>query len=178
MPKLGDFQFRVLQGDDPKLRINLKKIFGAEIKSESVRQQLVLDIVDKIVARTEKGKDINGSSFVPYSKAYKKSLDFNAFNKTSKVNLRLTGDMLNSIDAIQTSPTEIEIGFIDEDSKLKASGHIKGSGKLPIRDFFGLTDKEIRELKREYEQDVKIQSSFDPDVIFKAIDALQRGQGG
>lgn len=172
MPKLDEFQFRVLQGDDPKLRINLKKIFGTEIKSESIRQQMVLDIVDKIVKRTEGNRDVFGNAFAPYSKAYKKSLDFKAFNKSNKVNLTLTGDMLASIDAIKTSASEIEIGFVDPTEAQKASGHIKGIGRLPVRDFFGLTQKEINELKADYKGDVEYTSKLDPDVILKAISLL------
>lgn len=123
------------------------------------RQAIAQDIIDTIVERTTvKNIDRKGNPFPGYSKAYTQSLDFKIAGKTKgNVNLRLSGDMLNSLKVLNTKKGEITIGFDrgDSENNGKAEGNIKGTygqktstGKK--RDFLGLPRNQIKEIQDSY----------------------------
>lgn len=61
--------------------------------------------------------------------------------------------MLDSIQATNIKDGKIKIAVTGENNILKAFGNItgnKGKNKGPSRDFFGVTDDEIREVTKEY----------------------------
>jgi len=105
------------------------------------------EIIRTIRARTEKGKDKNGSPFTGYSQEYKDSLEFRVAGKNeSLVNLRLTGEMMSGMEVLWANPASgsVAIGFRDSGDRGKAHGHITGAnGKLPIRDFLGISKDEL-----------------------------------
>lgn len=103
-----------------------------------------------------------------------KSDSFDAFGKSpDKVNLRLTGDMLELMDVVDETRNTITIGWDDSDEGSKAHGHITGSGRLPRRDFFGLTGDDIKSIKAEFKRDVI--ADDEPDIVQQSIlDALAR----
>ena len=82
---------------------------------------------------------------------YQKSADFKAAGKSaSPVNMRLSGDMLGSID-LAIDGDKLLIGIPSEESP-KAHGHMtgqEGSGNLPKRQFFGVTKKEFDEILKK-----------------------------
>jgi hypothetical protein len=145
---------RTVSQDNPELKINFEKLTGADLtKFPALRQSLVQDILDKIVERTKK-KSIGwtGVKFPKYSTSYTKTDEFKAFGKTNKVNLTLTGGMLDLMDETSATKTTAVLGWDDDDEAAKAHGHITGSvGKT--RDFFGVSksemDKILKENKRE-----------------------------
>lgn len=140
----------------PNLKVNLKELFGIDLRNnDSLRQALAQAVIDKIQKRTEDGLDRNNKSFKGYSKAYKNSEAYADFRKTGKVNLRLTGDMLDLMDVIDQSANTVTIGWSDEDEKNKAKGHIDGAGRLPRRDFFGLNSSDISEIKSSFSSEIK-----------------------
>lgn len=137
---------RTLSGKNPKLKINLTKMFGQRIPdSFSFREGVGQAIIDEIRERTQRKRiDRNGKAFRKYSKAYSESLEFKAAGKAKgEPNLTLTGDMLGLMDIVDQGRDFITIGFPDRDDQLKAHGHILGSSPGPRvrRDFFGLPSK-------------------------------------
>lgn len=110
------------------------------VSSEAARavHQMVLEEVEaaaqNIVKRTKLGRDIHGRAFVKYSPGYRK---FKIRRTgTGKVNLKLTGHMLESIEAqVERRSNTIEwcILFSNDEAEQKA---IWNSVRRP---FFGIT---------------------------------------
>jgi len=134
-----------------RLRVNLTEFFGGKVpQNNAFREAVGQAIIDAMLTRTEQSVDVNGKSFTKYSKEYKGSLDFDAAGKSNKVNLRLTGDMLDQIDVTKIDGNTIEIGWDDSDESAKAHGHITGGGNMPKRDFFGINGSEKSEIRGEF----------------------------
>jgi hypothetical protein len=80
----------------------------------SQRKEIASTAIDYIKARTQSGLGVGGESFGKYSKAYTEHRDFLTAGKEgeTKVNLTLTGDMLDSMEALDVCvPGRIVIGF-------------------------------------------------------------------
>ncbi len=110
-------------------------------------------IVERIVERTNQGKDKNGRPFAKYSEAYKHSLDFKIAGKSDHVDLQLSGDMLAALAPLKSTKKWIEVGFErDSEENAKADGNIRGTyGKdtpnpKKARDFLGITEKELMKI--------------------------------
>ena len=121
------------------------------------REAIALDILEKIIERTQKGIDKEGNKFPGYSKAYKESLNFKIGGKSSKVDLTLSGDMLADMRLLSHKAGELTIGFENgTESNGKAEGNIRGTygQKTPIagkaRDFLGVQKKELGEVLELY----------------------------
>jgi len=120
-----------------KLPSYLKKMYGREA-------------IKTILDRTSQGVSSTGSSFAPYSNSYKNSSLFKALGKNpSKVDLRLFGDMLESLD-FNLTLDGIEIFFREEEEAAKAHGHTFGANFLPVRQFFDLRPDEKAKLDTKY----------------------------
>ncbi len=96
-----------------------------------------LNIETGIITRTQQGKDVKGSSFKPYSKAYKK-----AKGKGSKVTLTDTGAMLHAISNKKIT-NGIRFYFNASSETKKASWNNK------LRKFFGVDKQQIKYLKNK-----------------------------
>jgi hypothetical protein len=126
-------------------------------------------IIERIVDRTQQGKDKDGRRFSGYSQSYKDSLDFKIAGKSpGKVDLQLSGDMLAALAVLDknkrstSTPFEegskkrtVIIGFEpDSEENAKADGNIRGtygqSKPIPgkARDFLGITDRELDNIIR------------------------------
>jgi len=126
------------------------------------REAIALEVIDKIVKRAKSGVDKNGRSFAGYSEAYKKSLNFKIAGKTAKVDLTLSGDMLDSLEIIENYGNgKVKIGYAPGNSEGgKAEGNILGtygnpSPIGPKRDFLGLPKNEIDAILSKYPPDTK-----------------------
>ena len=135
--------------------------------------------IRNIRTRTEKGTDVNGRKFAPYSKKafffnvgteggeprYKSFQDgyagFRNYKgrQTAFVDLNFSGRMLSSMTS-RVSPSKGELFFSNNEANRKAFYHdVAGAGKSKVvRPFFGISD-------REEEQIVKVFS----DLIDKEI---------
>jgi len=110
-------------------------------------------IIERIVDRTQKGRDKDGDRFAKYSTNYKDSLDFAIAGKKGKpVDLQLSGDMLAAIQHLKEYDTKrsVIIGFENgSEENAKADGNIRGtygqSKPIPgkARDFLGISDREL-----------------------------------
>lgn len=133
-----------------KFRLNLT---GYSLEE---REAIAVEVIDKIIKRTKQGLDKNGQPFEGYSKAYKDSLNFKIAGKSSKVDLTLSGDMLDSIKILNNAGRSVEIGFEEgSEENGKADGNIRGTyGKPrpvgPPRPFLGISDKELKAILNKY----------------------------
>jgi len=110
-------------------------------------------IIERIVNRTDQGKDKDGRRFPGYSKSYKESLDFKVAGKTNKVDLQLSGDMLAALSVLDKTSRSVVIGFErGSEENAKADGNIRGTYGKPTpdpkkaRDFLGISDAELTKI--------------------------------
>lgn len=145
--------------------INLKEEFGINFRGrDALKTALGQAIIDKIRARTESGEGVKFDSRgrgrstklkSPYSEAYAKSDEFKAFGKSkTKVNMKLTGDMLGLMDITKIDGNKLEIGWDDREETLKAYNHLTGD-TVPQRPFFGISKSELKEIKKEFGREIK-----------------------
>ena len=153
----GDIK-RKLAGQNPELRVDLKEMFDLPFfpESDALRQAIGQSIIDRIKERTEVGNFLAESKGAQrYSKEYVESFEFKVYGKEQgRVNLRASGDMLENMSLeLETNFNFIKVYFPDSEQAQKAHGHITGNvGKK--RDFFGLTQRDINQIRREYEDQV------------------------
>lgn len=145
---------RTLSGKNPRLTINLTELFGQRVPdSRAFKEGVAQAVIDMIRQRTSENIDRNNKTFKSYSKAYAKTLEFQAAGKTrGNPNLKLTGDMLGFMDLIDDSRDTITIGWNDREEQLKAHGHITGNKNGPgvQRDFFGLPSKSYDNIATQF----------------------------
>lgn len=118
-------------------------------------------IIERIVNRTDQGKDKNNRPFKEYSDSYKESLDFKIAGKKGKpVNLQLSGDMLAALSVLDKTSRSVTIGFENgSEENAKADGNIRGtygqSKPIPgkARDFLGITIKELTDIIKFIKED-------------------------
>lgn len=144
-----------LTKEEVSQEFNLRELFKVDFDlPNDLVQNFAQDAIDKIIERTEKGKAIHGRNLKrPYSKAYKNSDEYKDFGKTGKVNMTLTGRMLDDIDIISEDGNSFKIGFEDRTETEKSFNHNTGD-TVPKRPFFGLTKKETQELVRSYKDEI------------------------
>lgn len=136
--------------------LNVSEILGVDVSKEPrIVQEFGQAVVDRIVDRTEDGKDVNGRSFKGYSAQYVNSEEFEEFDKSpSDVNMTLTGRMMESVDFDQSSDTvKVQVGDGDVETA-KAFNHNTGD-TVKKRQFFGVNKKEINEIRKIFKDDVK-----------------------
>ena len=160
---------------NPKLKIDLldsfNRVYGSKphevrkvlrkyVSQSRFKDDFGLAIIDVITERTLKGKDKDGDTFKRYSKTYRDSDVFEIYKGSQvRVDLKLSGEMLASMQVKSSGTTQITINFVDSLNRAKAHGHITGmSGRKGgvVRDFFGVsdveTDKVMKDLITEYAQ--------------------------
>lgn len=136
--------------------LNVSDILGVDVSNEPrIIQEFGQAVIDRIVERTEAGKDVRGRNFKPYSKSYINSEDFEEFDKSpSDINMTMTGDMIDSIDFTQRGSTvKVQVGEGDVQTA-KAYNHNFGD-TLPKRQFFGVNKKDLNEIKKKFKDDIK-----------------------
>lgn len=120
--------------------------------SQEERLAIGQELIDYIRDRTAKGKGKGEKTFSgSYSSSYVNSPEFKAARKSKgTINLRLTGDMLTSIQILDEKPGEVVIGFEKgSQENAKADGNIRGTygssraNSSKARDFLGVTRQEV-----------------------------------
>jgi hypothetical protein len=109
--------------------------------------------VDSIRERTEqRGKDVQGRAFKPYSKGYiqarrKRSNDPSNQDTTPKsfVDLNFTGKMFSSL-TFTTRPSRGILFFKTAQQSKKAFIHNTGKGRMPKREFFGVSSLDQKKI--------------------------------
>lgn len=116
------------------------------LSNDFFRREFGRRVIEEIKNRTQRDNiDKDGRTFKKYSKSYKESLAFQVYGKSSTVNLTLSGEMLANMDVVGTPARSVVIAFPSQEQNDKAHGHVFGGGfrsALPVRDFFGLPEKD------------------------------------
>jgi len=127
---------------------------------EIQRRAVAQEVIDHIVKRSKAGKDRFGKSFPGYSKSYTESKDFEIAGKSkSRVNLTLSGELLDSLKLLEQRKGQITIGYDAGDTELnaKAEGNIKGTYGNPTplrgkkRDYLGIQRSELVDIQNQYD---------------------------
>lgn len=148
---MSDLKGLKLSQSEVSQRINLKQLFGVSLINQSALvQEIGQAIIDKIIKRTEDGIGVNGAKLKKYAKDYIDSSEFKAFHKSaSKVDMTLTGQMLGTLDILDTRGDSVRIGWQDSEENAKAYNHNVGD-TVTKRPFFGITDDELQEIKSQF----------------------------
>ena len=152
---MADIKGLIVEEDLVAQEFDLEEILGVDLsQDETLAAEIGQDIVDFITKRSNDGKGIGGKKLKsPYSKAYTKTTDFEVAGKSATdINMRLTGDMIDSIDVLDFDGQVLTVG-IEGDQAPKAHGHMTGkNGEVPAmkREFFGLTEKELEGITKNY----------------------------
>lgn len=135
-----------------KVKIEIPKDY-----SPTERVAIAEDIIEFIQKRTASGKDIEGNPFPKYSKAYKESLNFKIAGKSSRVNLKLSGDLMSAIELLSHKSGELLIGYENGTPENdKAEGNQLGSYGQPdpnpakARPFLGITKDDLKTILEDY----------------------------
>ena len=119
-----------------------RQTFTIKIPSEwdaATRVSFGKSVIREIQRRTEKGIDKNGNAFKHYSDSYANSLDFAIAGKSkSHVNLRLTGEMMNTIEITSHASGVVNIGFKPGTDENDKAAWAAASDNGPSRQFLGL----------------------------------------
>ncbi len=107
---------------------------------DEYKKKIAETIRQLIYQRTLSGRDRYGQPFAPYSPFW--SATKGAMGST-KVNLYFTGHMFGNMQE-KIDNDDAVIYFADDFAAKKAAGHIEGKGRLPVRDFFFLTEEEVQ----------------------------------
>jgi hypothetical protein len=125
-------------------------LMGGDYSNEDART-LADEVLNFLIERSKAGKGKDGKPFPGYSKAYMNSLDFKiAGKKPGRVDLTLSGEMLDSLKVLIANKNKIVIGYDKGDPvNGKAEGNILGTyGKdkpnpSKARNFMDLSAKEL-----------------------------------
>lgn len=121
---------------------------------EDLKAEIAQALIDKIVKRTESGKDLRGNSFDAYPKSYRESDSFEAFGKSRKVNMTLSGGMLSLLEPNDTGGSEVKLGWNDVKENAKAFNHMTGD-TVKKRQFFGLKQEDIKEVLTGFDSELE-----------------------
>lgn len=167
-----------LKKEEVSTEIDLKSLLGASAKNESIRQVFFEAAFDKMLARLDQGRGVDGKLHA-YSKSYKDSLAFAAFGKSNTVNMQLTGDMVQSVTVLDSSETKLKIGIDDSEQAAKAYGHMTGmqghptlAGKVSARNWFGWKDSELIKIANAIKPEINNKSVVSDAAILKLLDKL------
>lgn len=127
---------------------------------------------------------MDGEKFPGYSAAYKNSLNFKLAGKTSKVNLTLSGEMLDSLEILEARRGKVVIGYQkDSDMNGRAEGNILGTygtdtpNPRKARNFMDLSNNELSKILRDLDILPRdIQNQIARDAKAGAIDMIDKFQ--
>lgn len=164
-----------LAEDEVSQTIDVKKILGDASGIASVSEAFAQALIDRMVERTQEGRDVNGKLFPKYSNSYAQSLAFKVFGKSKgNVNMTLTGDMLASIEP-DIDQGKIKLSVTGSDNILKAFAHMTGYKGHPVlegkpkREFFGVSDADLEKIKRKFIPDLSKEARKNDDEIVKKL---------
>jgi len=109
---------------------------------------------NNILNRTKSGNAVDGSEFKPYSSMYQ-SIRLENHRQESPVSLTWTGNMLRSMKVFNISEGG-EIKFDSAQANDLAVKHNEGSGRIPKREFFGLSKDNIEYIDKKLGMSIKL----------------------
>jgi hypothetical protein len=103
--------------------------------------------VETIVDRTQKGKSINGSNFVKYSKKYAKYRKQQG--RSTKPDLNFSGRMLSNLGVERAGRNKIKVAFSRKEEQDKAVKNQK------TRPFIGVSTGEITSITKAFSKQLE-----------------------
>lgn len=161
-----------------------KEILLPKEYSDEDAQTVANEILNFIVERSKKGLGSDGEKFPGYSDSYMKSHDFKVAGKSKKVNLTLSGEMLDSLEVLQAKKGKIIIGF-EKGSEMneRAEGNILGTygsstpNPSKARNFIELSGNELSKIIRSLDVLPKdVQNKIAREAKAGAIEIIDRFQ--
>lgn len=92
------------------VRKNFVRLRDIKLVTREDMFQLGGQIINRITARTNMGIGADGQRFAPYSAAYAKQRATNGLG-TSRVDLNVSGEMLNAMTVEEVTDTRVVVGF-------------------------------------------------------------------
>lgn len=123
---------------------------------EAIKRELLLigsSFRSTLIHRVQRGLDINNNPFVKYSEAYKEYKRAKG-RPVEPVNLTFRFKMLRAIK-VKNSGNSFELFFNSALENDKALAHNFGKGRLPKRQFWGISKKEQDEIIEKIQKVVK-----------------------
>ena len=154
-------------GIDKKLFADLTRDFDHDVRKalDIASQEFIVDMLD----RTEKGVDVNGKPFAPYSGSYKEQIEKYGKVRTGKkryrskalnpVNLLVTGKMLSGIKSRilnRKKLNAVEVYMTPAQAR-KARGIQFGNKFIKKRrEFFAVSKKEGKKFFQSFKRELRI----------------------
>lgn len=121
-----------------RLQESLKSAIAAEM------EKVAIDNKEEVITRTTRGQDAGGNSFQPYSKPYARFKSRKTKSNALKVNLTLTGRMLQSLQTgVQQRGTKIVARIFPASNKEAA----KIRGNMQHRNFFAISKQQYQDFR-------------------------------
>lgn len=133
--------------------------------SPSDKRAFGKQVVQFIKERTDRGVDVNGNKFAGYSESYVNSLDFkNAGKSKGEVNLRLTNEMMDTLDVVSVSSDEVWVGFEQGTAPNDKAAWAAAGDNGPSRKFLGIKDADLAAMIDRFEVEMGIDSRRGGDL--------------
>ena len=124
------------------------------IQDQELLQAIGLAYENKVRGRVRRGKDIHGQTFTPYSEQYRKKRKREG-EPTHPVNLTMdhVSGMLVNVSHVVFNDLDGLKAYINNPSgdgpnkSQLGEWHQEGAGNLPVREWWGLTDEQIEEIR-------------------------------
>ena len=156
-----------------KKRIEIPKEFGP-----TERQALASKVIEHIQKRTENNLDIENKKFTKYSDAYINSPAFKIAGKSpTDVNLKLSGEMMQSIELIAHGNGFIQIGFESGTEANNKAVWTQADDNGPSRMFLGVDDKILERLIAEVNVESPDLNNFAQDLASKTAKSILKRLG-
>jgi hypothetical protein len=117
-------------------------------KLAPVFERAIKDAIAVMKTDIEKGRDVNGQTFTPYTKRYAEWREKKKY-RVEPPNLRVTGNMLQAVQSRVEKKGAQLVGIVDFNSAREA---LKAEGNLKKRDFFGFSKESLDRIKRKLEE--------------------------
>lgn len=138
-----------------EVRSQLRRI-NQLLNSNEPMKRICKAVEERILKRTDSGRDYRNMKFAPYSMKYAKKKRVGR----GDVDLRLTGTMLGALESKVLNPRHGQVLITSRamagtaaKSDMIAQIHTTGTGKQPQREFMNITDKALQEFVNEHYDD-------------------------
>lgn len=111
--------------------------------------KIASDVKDNIQKRTKSGKDVNGTEFHEYSEGYQKYKQKRGLTG-NRVTLTNKGTMLNSLKLIKIAIAWVRLYIADTFAAEYGYYHQRGVGKMPKREWFGVSKQDADEIYKKH----------------------------
>lgn len=157
-------------------KIKLSSEYSAE-----EREAIAAEIISFIRRRTISGRDVDGSKFPKYSKAYTSSVDFKASGKSKQPNLTLSGDMLASMELVKNKTGEIVVGYDEssdqigkvEGNQIGSYGQDKGNPDRARR-FLGINSEDLKKILAKYPISDELKREKRAEAVLRAQEKIDK----